>query len=377
MDLLLHYLENGVANGYSPHPDFDAVWYLHSNPDVAAANINPLPHYVIWGRAEGRKPVRPDDEVRISELNQKPDHCLRKYDAELHALRASKEIQQTEIKDLKEQVAHIYKIIGGISREPQRLDFVLGELEGLGDLYDELREARKTAQFQSVFDEPSPLVTVIRATAHQPDLLVERCLRSIQQQTYQNLQILVIGDHCVDETAERIARLNDRRIEFYNLPKRGPYPRSVTDRWCVAGTNAANASRRLAKGKFITYLDDDDNYELNRIETLLGAAQEHRAEFLRHKFWYRQPDDTWVLHGNGNLEHGQVGTSMIFYHNFFLKLPWDLHAYRIPEPGDWNRIRKIKYLRLKMFFVDSPLTWYHKNYSEEAFVPQEGEEFLE
>ena len=68
---------------------------------------------------------------------------------------------------------------------------------------------------------------------------------------------------------------------------------------------------------------------------------------------------------------------MAFYHNYFRKIPWDMNAYRIPEPGDWNRLRKIKHLRPKAVFVDKPLTWYYKNYETSPFIPQEGEEFLD
>jgi hypothetical protein len=46
------------------------------------------------------------------------------------------------------------------------------------------------------------------------------------------------------------------------------------------------------------------------------------------------------------------------------------------EPGDWNRLRKIKHLRPNMVFVDKPLMWYYKN-EVTLFVAQEGEEFLE
>ena len=243
-------------------------------------------------------------------------------------------------------------------------------------MFADLRAARQTTVFQSAFDEPSPLVTVVTGTTERPKLLVERCLKSITEQTYQNLQILIIGDHCSDETAERIAELKDSRIEFHNLPRRGPYPRPGLDRWYVAGTNAANASQPLARGKFITYLDDDDRYEPDRVETLLKVAQANRAEFIWHKFWYLQPDGTWALWGNGELEQGQLGTSMTFYHNYFSKIPWDMNAYRIPEPGDWNRLRKIKHLRPNTVFVDKPLTWYYKNYETRDFVPQEGEEFF-
>jgi hypothetical protein len=42
----------------SPGPNFSSVGYLEEYPDVAAAQINPFYHYLVWGAAEGRKPVR-------------------------------------------------------------------------------------------------------------------------------------------------------------------------------------------------------------------------------------------------------------------------------------------------------------------------------
>gem|GEM_PF-644418 len=49
-----HYLQQGAARGLSPGPLFDGPWYLENNPDVAAAGLNPLLHYLDSGRAEGR-----------------------------------------------------------------------------------------------------------------------------------------------------------------------------------------------------------------------------------------------------------------------------------------------------------------------------------
>ncbi len=35
---------------------FDAAYYLRKYPDVAAAGVNPLRHYLKYGAVEGRKP---------------------------------------------------------------------------------------------------------------------------------------------------------------------------------------------------------------------------------------------------------------------------------------------------------------------------------
>ncbi|WP_110665714.1 glycosyltransferase [Salinicola halophilus] len=46
------------AAGASARVDFDAEWYLHAYPDVAAAKLEPLDHYLRFGQYEGRLPRR-------------------------------------------------------------------------------------------------------------------------------------------------------------------------------------------------------------------------------------------------------------------------------------------------------------------------------
>lgn len=53
---LLHFLLNGAADGRDPNPLFDTRWYLAVNSDVAAAGINPLVHFIRAGASEGRDP---------------------------------------------------------------------------------------------------------------------------------------------------------------------------------------------------------------------------------------------------------------------------------------------------------------------------------
>lgn len=64
-----HYVRHGGARGLSPSPLFDGPQYLANNPDVAAAGLNPLLHYLDCGRAEGRAicpPARPDTVARLA-----------------------------------------------------------------------------------------------------------------------------------------------------------------------------------------------------------------------------------------------------------------------------------------------------------------------
>src|SRR5690606_9099075 len=50
-----HYLRIGASLLRDPGPGFSTAQYLVANPDVKRAGVNPLWHYVVHGRKEGRK----------------------------------------------------------------------------------------------------------------------------------------------------------------------------------------------------------------------------------------------------------------------------------------------------------------------------------
>jgi lipopolysaccharide biosynthesis protein/GT2 family glycosyltransferase len=60
VDPILHYLEQGAAEGRNPSRLFDTRWYLSQYRDIALNGWNPLVHYVLHGAAEGRRPAPPE-----------------------------------------------------------------------------------------------------------------------------------------------------------------------------------------------------------------------------------------------------------------------------------------------------------------------------
>jgi cell division protein FtsB len=271
----------------------------------------------------------------------------------------------------------IVELASTVDMERQRIDFALLGTDGLLNEVELYHRARAGADYKKVFDETAPLVSVCVATMNRSNLLIERCLNSLVSQSYRNIQIIVVGDHCTDDTGSQIARLRDDRISFHNLPSRGPYPAPGIDRWRVAGTNAINAALSMCEGQFITHLDDDDSAAADRIETMVDAAQHYKADFCWHPFWCERKDGTWCLLGDGRFELGQITTGSIFYHRYFKKFAWNVYAYRTQEPGDWNRLRKIRSLRPNLHFVDRPLIFHYTEGSQPPFVRHNGESFLE
>lgn len=209
---------------------------------------------------------------------------------------------------------------------------------------EKFEEDRTTGEYNSVFTEDSPLVTVCVATYNRGAILVDRCLASIIGQDYENLEIIVVGDCCTDDTQERVAAIGDDRIRFVNLPERGHYPKNSFRRWMVAGTKPINHALEMATGSFITHLDDDDEYAPDRIRLLVEFIQETRADLVWHPFEWQRTRWIWSVNKATEFSYGQATTSSIFYHKWFRNIPWDINAHRFYEPGDWNRLRKIEYL---------------------------------
>ncbi|WP_213684846.1 glycosyltransferase [Roseicyclus sp.] len=62
--LLIHYMAIGWRERRDPRPDFSTRYYIERYPDIASGDINPFLHYILFGKAEGRR-VREDAPFRL------------------------------------------------------------------------------------------------------------------------------------------------------------------------------------------------------------------------------------------------------------------------------------------------------------------------
>ena len=109
-----------------------------------------------------------------------------------------------------------------------------------------------------------------------------RCLRSLIDQDYTNLEIIVVGDGCTDDTEARVRAIGDDRITYVDLIDR------VVPASYGRGAEALNLGRSLAKGDLLTHLDDDDEYAPDRIGRLVRFLQDTQAELVWHPFWWQE-----------------------------------------------------------------------------------------
>lgn len=104
-----------------------------------------------------------------------------------------------------------------------------------------------------------PLITVYIPTFNRIDML-RRAVDSVLNQSFQDFEIIVVDDCSSDSTVQYLIELsqNDKRVRFFqNIKNSGA---------CVSRNKAITES----KGKYITGLDDDDEFADGRLDFLIN-----------------------------------------------------------------------------------------------------------
>jgi len=103
--------------------------------------------------------------------------------------------------------------------------------------------------------------------SHNRQDLVGRALESVISQTYKNLEIIVVDDASQDDTEFIIRGYmdNDNRVKYI----KNPSPKG--------GSGARNVGIKKARGQYIAFLDDDDEWMKDKIEKQVFALKEFDA----------------------------------------------------------------------------------------------------
>lgn len=113
------------------------------------------------------------------------------------------------------------------------------------------------------------LVSVLMTTYNQAEF-VERAVRSVLDQTYQDFELLVTDDGSTDATVNVLARFDDPRMWVVQQHPT-PEARAQTVRYATLLNRAGELS---ARGRFVTFLCGDDYFMPTRLERMIAKARE-------------------------------------------------------------------------------------------------------
>lgn len=213
-----------------------------------------------------------------------------------------------------------------------------------------------------------PLVSVIITTYNRNDYL-KKALESVLNQSYKNLDIIVVDDGSFGDENENLCS----KYSFVNYIKiensGGP-------------CKPRNEGIKISKGAYITFLDDDDIWEYNKIEILLDILETNPSFGLAHHYCKlideNDKDLEKYVGRPGKLEdkHGNISMKMIGNYTVsdyplcrteIIKKVGFFNEKMIAAGEDveyWNRASFFT----KFYYVDLPLTKYRIHFSNNSEI---------
>lgn len=130
-----------------------------------------------------------------------------------------------------------------------------------------------------------PLISIVTATYNRADVL-RYTLASVARSTFADWEHLVIGDGCTDDTADVVAAAGDPRVRFHNLPAN-----------FGEQSAANNAGTAIARGEYVAYLNHDDLWWPDHLETVLDGLRGAGADLACTPVLAIAPDGRYRLLG--------------------------------------------------------------------------------
>lgn len=250
---------------------------------------------------------------------------------------------QSQLFEIQQELVHLRR------QSEARIEAIRIQQDDTQDRIIDLEKIRNAEDYDSVFSEKEPLISVRIATHQRREELIDVAIASVLRQSYENFEIVVVSDGENEWVAEQLSKLSNPKIKFFQQIPAGSYPTEKYLRWMVAGAPVADRGALEAKGRWIAPLDDDDEFLPTHLETLLDVAQKEHAELAYSAVLQKQL--TWgtesVIYSNPPALNG-----FSFLGSLYLKslecFKYNNQSWMIDEPADWNLIRRMSQAGVRM-----------------------------
>lgn len=156
------------------------------------------------------------------------------------------------------------------------------------------------------------LISVI-VPVYNVDIYLEKSLLSLLNQTYKNLQIILIDDGSTDDSAricDHYKRI-DKRIEVFHLKNQGV-------------SNARNLGLDYAKGKYIYFFDSDDTLEPEALRVLYDELQNNDIDLVECSYFkvYSNQKKA-VIHPEIKIKSKEAIRDLLLWRGCLTSFCWD------------------------------------------------------
>lgn len=124
-------------------------------------------------------------------------------------------------------------------------------------------------------EDDLPVVSIV-VPVYNGELYIEQCMNYLKTQTFTDFEAIFVDDGSTDNSGRKIDELISGEDRFYVIHKKN------------GGTaRARNAGLDKAKGKYITFLDVDDEYKPDLIEKMVRLIRENDVEMAVCGYYFK------------------------------------------------------------------------------------------
>ena len=181
-----------------------------------------------------------------------------------------------------------------------------------------------------------PLVSII-VPVYNGEKTIERCLRSIQNQSYSNIEVLVVNDGSSDHTERIIRKYAQRDSRFRYIEKENS---GVSD--------SRNVAMEQAKGDYFQFVDGDDWLVKQATEEFVNTALTFGCDMVISDF-YRVCGRR--IYTKGHIDAGPVITRMK-YAEYMMEAPANFYYGVL-----WNKFFRADIIRTFALKCSLQLDW--------------------
>jgi len=136
---------------------------------------------------------------------------------------------------------------------------------------------------------------------YNAEKFIKETINSVLNQTYNNIEILLINDGSTDNSLNIVNSLKDDRIKIINKNNSGV-------------SSARNLGLSLAKGDYILFLDADDVLENDFLEKMVEKLENNKnAVFCTSLVYEMNEDLTKILKISKGI-YNNIAENVLFYH---------------------------------------------------------------
>ena len=127
------------------------------------------------------------------------------------------------------------------------------------------------------------LVSIVLPT-YNGSKFIRESIDSCLQQTYKNIELIIVNDCSTDQTEEIIQSYHDDRIIYVKNEQNQKLPRSL------------NVGFSKAKGEYLTWTSDDNYYSTDAVEKMVEHLEKQEADLVYAP--YKTIDETGEITGS-------------------------------------------------------------------------------